>query len=123
RITANADGTIDPATADQTWAARTVPQMNDHTAPAGTGNGRTATRVASDPGAFQKARAEKMAIDARRAARAGGAPRPAHRPREGRAVAVRVRAHVAGPLASVAGAYRRRASTAVVGHWGGGAAG
>src|SRR5262249_58535083 len=85
------------------------PQMNDHTAPAGTGNGRTATRVASDPGAFQKARAEKMAIDARRAARAGGAPRPAHRPREGRAVAVRVRAHVAGPLASVAGAYRRAA--------------
>jgi hypothetical protein len=66
RITAGADGTIDPATADRAWAATTAPRMNGqhgHSAPEAPPAGSSVL----DSGAFQRARTAKSVIDAQRA--------------------------------------------------------
>jgi hypothetical protein len=66
RITAGADGTIDPATADRAWAATTAPRMNGqhgHPAPAAPPLGQPLLET----GAFQRVRTAKTVIDAQRA--------------------------------------------------------
>lgn len=76
RITAGADGLIDPVMADRDWAARTASRMdgqNGHPAPKAPMDPNSATvaqfRAAGTDGvAYQRARTRKMRTDAQRAA-------------------------------------------------------
>jgi hypothetical protein len=63
RIVAGADGTIDPAVADQTCPERTAPRMPPPAAPAEPVAGSGSAAGSSDPSAYHRARAAALVVD------------------------------------------------------------
>jgi hypothetical protein len=116
RIVVGADGTIDPAVADQAWQERTAPRMPPPAAapPAGPRRGGRLRRSGRQRRErVPRARAAALVVDVQTKRLALEQRRGAHLARAGRPEGVLVRAHDPRSLAGVAGA-RRPAARGVV---------